>query len=98
MTEFIERVIAYTDEITYFGENSAAHAIAKAASGQAADAYTLSRALLRRHTLLGSKDDDLTIVAQEWGARRQGPQRSRVLVVLRPWTSKITSITSNSII
>lgn len=87
------RILTYTDRLTWFGTNSVGKAIAETVGGAANQGYRLYKALQRRFTLLGSAGDALTEVAGERGAKRRGPSRSRLLVVVVPWSSTVTAIT-----
>lgn len=92
--DWIRRVVACSDELTYFGQNSANYAYAEA-TGQVVyqDALAAYKALVRRGTLLGAEGDAATEVAAELGAQRLGPTRAMVLVIVRPQTAVITAIT-----
>jgi len=93
LAQYIQRVITYSDDLTYFGENSVNYAMARADASLGAQHQALNRALLRRHTLIGADGDDAVEVASEHGARRRGGVRARMLVVFRPHVAKVTAIT-----
>lgn len=95
--DFVRRVVTYTDELTYFGQNSAGYAIAVATAQQTAQTEAQRRAVLRRHTLLGASGDALTEVAEENGAQRLGGSRAVVLVIVRPWSARVTAITGSMV-
>lgn len=93
----VRRIVTYTDELTYFGENSAALAIAKTIAEQTAqNGERLHRALLRRNTIVGASGTQLDEVLEEHGSSRLGPVRAQVPVILRPWSTTVTAITSGS--
>lgn len=91
--DFIRRVVAATDQITYFGANSVGAALAEASAGQTMQSEAHYRALLRRDTLLGASGDMLGEVAEEYGAVRGGPQHAQTLVLVRPWSAEVTAVT-----
>lgn len=95
-TDWIRRVVAYTDEITYFGENSVGFAFAKATAEQTGQTQAQYRAILRRDTLLGAQGDALTQVAEEYGVPQLGPTRAVVCVIVQPWKATVLAITDNS--
>mgnify|MGYP001350307659 CR=1 FL=1 len=95
--DFIRRVVTYTDEITYFGGNGVGAALAEATSAQTAMSEQQYRGLIRRHTLIGSSGDFLTDVMEENGVPRLGPQRSLVLVIVRPWSTRVTDINAGQV-
>ena len=93
-SDIVRRIVTYTDEITYFGENSAGLAIATAAAQQTAlHGESRYRALLRRHTLLGAQGDALVEVAEESGVTQLGPAYAAALVIVQPWKAEVTAIT-----
>ena len=87
------RMLTYTDEVTYYGPNSVDTAIVETIGGSTSISYRLYKALTRRFTLIGSSGTSLTEVAAERGARRHKAQRSRLLVVIVPWSTTVTAIT-----
>lgn len=95
--DVVRRIVTVTDELTYFGENSAGGAIALSAAQLVAGNEATARALLRRQTLLGSSGDALVEVASEFGATQLGPTRATVPVILRPQKTTVTAITSGRI-
>ena len=92
---FIERFMAYQDQITYAGTNSVTYALATGVAGLAANGPRLLRSLVRRFTLLGATRQDLTEVMLEMGVTRGGPARGRVLVVMQPHAVNVLDITVN---
>lgn len=95
--EYTRRVVTYTGEITYFGENGIAFGLGQATAGLAAQNNSLHRALLRRFTLLGAQDDDLEAVVEEYGTRKRKGNRARVLVILRPHVATVLGIVGGAI-
>lgn len=94
----VQRLVTYTDEMTYFGENSANLAIAKLNAEHTSMAYQLRRGLLRRYTILASRGADLDkVIEEQGGRRRRGPQRGRTLVIFRPKTATVLSVVANDI-
>jgi hypothetical protein len=94
----VQRLITYTDEMTYFGENSANLAIARMNAEQTSMAYQLRRGLLRRYTILASGGEDLDkVIEEQGGRRRRGKQRGRTLVVIRPQTATVVDIVANDV-
>lgn len=89
----IRRIITYTDQIKWFGVNSVGRAIGESVGGQTSIANRLYGALIRRTTLLASSGDFTTAVAEEHGARKLGPQRSKVLAIVVPRSALVTAIT-----
>ena len=96
VADAVRRIITYTTEITYFGPNSAGNAIAKAIGGATSVSYSLYRGLLRRMLLMPSSGDRTDIVAESYGAEREGPQRASVLAIIRPHTARVLAITSTT--
>lgn len=94
--EFALRVVVATDQLTYFGDNSPAAALAKAVAGQAAEDEALARSVRRRFTLLGAEGDDATAVAEEYGTQRRGEARSLATLILRPWSTTVTAISAGN--
>lgn len=96
--DWIRRVVSYSEELTYFAENSVGQAIARATAEQVGNnGSPLYRALLRRQTLLGASGAALVEVAEEHGVPQLGPSRARVLLVLSPWSAQVTAITGSLI-
>lgn len=92
--DLVRRIVTYTDEVSYFGENSASLALATAAAQQTAlHGESRYRALLRRHTLMGASGDALDAVLEEHGVPRLGAGRSSLLCILQPWTAEVEGIT-----
>lgn len=91
--EWIRRVVTYTDKITWFGANSIALAWAKATGALSELGYVLYIALLRRFTIMSSKDEELAVVAAERGASRLGTVRAKVLAIIQPFKADVTAIT-----
>jgi uncharacterized phage protein gp47/JayE len=98
VADYVRRVVSYTDEVTYFGDNSVALADAKATAELTQQSHALYRALLRRYTLIGAQGDDLTEVSEEYATPRLGPTHSRVLVIVRPHVASVTAITASSLL
>lgn len=92
VADYVRRVITYSDEITWFGANGVGAALAEASAGQTSMSEEQARGVVRRHTLIGASGDALTEVMEESGVPRLGPVRSRVLVILRPWSTRVTAI------
>ena len=98
MAEYLRRVNAYTDEVTYYGPNSWSFATARATAEMVADnGERLYRGLIRRHTLIGASGDALTEVLEEHGTPRLGPARARAFVILRPYVTTITAVSGGLI-
>lgn len=93
VAQAMRRMITYTDQVTYFGANSAEAALVETIGGSAAQAFGLYKALQRRFTLLGSSGEALVEVAAERGAKKRAAQRARLLVILVPWSTSVTAIT-----
>lgn len=94
LQEWIRRVVAYTDQITWFGPNSVARAFGAAFAAHVEAAYLLYVALVRRYTLLGSSGAALAQVALEHGTTRLAAQPAKCLIVFRPVTATVSAITA----
>lgn len=94
LQEWIRRVVAYTDQITWFGPNSVARAFGAAFAAHVESAYLLYVALVRRYTLLGSSGAALAQVALEHGTRKLAAQPAKCLIVFQPVTTTVTAITT----
>lgn len=92
--EFIRRMLAYTDEVSWFGPSSVIRAFAEAVAGLVEGAYLLWVALVKRYTLMASSGDALTQTAAERGANRLPAQAAKVLVIFQPETANVSAITS----
>jgi hypothetical protein len=90
--DWIRRVITYTNKIRFFGRNSVGYAFGRADAHQGEQTNRLYRALLRRFTIIGASGDELVELMEEAGTRKLDGQRSRVLVVMRPYTATVTDI------
>lgn len=91
--DWTRRVLAHTEEVTYFGANSVMAAIAQATAEQAVLVGGAGvRALMRRQTLLGAQADALDEVLEEHGVPRLGPARASTLVILQPWATTVTAV------
>lgn len=93
ITDTIRRIVTYTEEITYFGPNSAGFAIAKAFAAAISQAYRLYLALLRRYSLQSSRDEVLVEVADEFGTVKRPAQHARIMLVVQPHSTQVTAIT-----
>lgn len=96
--DFVRRVVTYTPEVTYFGENSGAYALGVSAAQLASSVEAQARAVLRRDTLLGATGDALVEVAEEAGVPKLGATRAQVLVIVQPWAATVTAITTNTLL
>lgn len=92
--EWTRRFLSASDLISWFGPNSLANAWSRAAAGLAEFGILLYVTLLRRLTLLSAVGDALTDRAGEAGTERGGPIRSKVFVVVQPFSSPVLSITN----
>lgn len=91
--EWIRRFVTYTDEVTWFGANSAMRAWAEATGALAEGVYLLYVALLRRVTVMASSGDALVQVAAERGAAQLPAQAAKLLVIATPETAGVVAIT-----
>lgn len=95
--DLVRRIVAHTEELTWFGQSSAAGALVQAFAEQGAQSESLYRALLRRDTLEGASGDALVAVAAEMGAAQLGPTRAIVPVILRPQKTTVSAITTGKL-
>lgn len=92
--EWIRRFISYTDEVSWFGPNSAIRAWAVSTAGVAEGVYLLYAAVLRRFTLLGSSGEALRQVARERGCEALEGTYARLLVIVSPEQANVSAITA----
>lgn len=94
LQEFIRRLVAYTDKITWFGDNSVARALGVAAAAAAEGGYLTALELLQRLTIMAASEDYLRQLAVERGCPPLTEMSSRVLVVFQPVSVEVMSITA----
>lgn len=92
LEDSVRRVVAYTDKITYFGENSAALALLNAAATAAEGGDRLYAALVNRVVLANAKGDALVTAAASRGTAQGPGTRSTVMAVVRPVTVAVTAV------
>lgn len=90
--EWIQRFIAYTGLVTWFGPTSVVRAWAEASATLAEGAYLLFVALVRRLTVMAASGDYATQVCAERGVERLEASAAKLLVVFRPETAVVASI------
>lgn len=93
--DFIRRLRSYAPTLTWFGPNGVGTGIARAVAGLAYRADRQVAQLQQRYNLLQAVDDNLDIVAAEWGATRRAGQRARTLgspIALSAVVSDITGV------
>lgn len=91
--EFVARVRARTDALTWFGANSVVGAIGRATAELGAEVYQLMPVVLSRTTLGGSSGENLEVVAATYGATRGTGARAQVIVVVKTSGANVTDIT-----
>lgn len=91
--EWIQRFIAYTGLVTWFGPTSVVRAWAEASASLAEGGYLLFTALVRRFTVMAASGDNATQVCAERGVERAVASAAKLLVVFRPETAVVASIT-----
>lgn len=89
---FIQRVVATTDRITWFGGNSIARSIARAAGELVEDAHELYLRILGRRLATQAEGDDLRLVAAEEGVQERPPARSQLLLIVQPVVHEVVAI------
>lgn len=94
LQELIRRIVAYTDQLSWFGPNSVIRAILDALAGSIEGVYLLWVALVRRFTLSAASGDTLSVVAAERGVTRLPSSAAKVLVVVVPESATVTAITT----
>lgn len=90
--EWIQRFIAYTGLVTWFGPTSVVRAWAEGSATLAEGAYLLFAALVRRLTVMASSGDYATQVCAERGVERRDASAAKLLVVFRPETAVVAAI------